>query len=145
MKYIKSISIFIAILSMSSCEKMEGYDTGEELNTLLTSKEWQVAYIMEEHEKGPVRYNDNYLTTDLIFTEQGEVFTEIDNIQYAGKWQLIPIKSNNYYIDIDIQGLEYISRGWVLHDIYGWGYEQTRVIVRTYDFDKGINYEMGLY
>ena len=145
MKHIKSILTLIAVITMMSCEKNEGYDTGEELNTLLTGKQWQVAYIMEEHERGPVRYNDNYLTTDLVFTEQGDVYTEIDNIQYTGKWELIPIKSKNYYIEIDIPGLKYISKGWVVHDIYGWGYEQTRVVVRTYDFENGVKYEMGLY
>lgn len=145
MKHIKSILTFIAVITMMSCEKNEGYDTGQEINELLTGKQWQVAYIMEEHERGSIRYNDNYLTTDLVFTENGSVFTEIDNRQYVGTWELIPIKSKNYYIDIRIPDLEYISRGWIVHDIYGWGYEQTRVVVRTYDFDKGINYEMGLY
>lgn len=144
MRYIKSLLIFIAIISMMSCEKMEGYDTGDELNTLLTGKQWQVAYIMEEHERGPNRYNDNYLTTDLIFTDNGQVFTQIGDIQYTGTWQLVPVKSS-YHLDIEIPGLSYISKGWVVHDIYGWGYDQTRVIVRTYDVKKGINYEMGLY
>jgi hypothetical protein len=135
------IYLFVAALLFAGCGKeVHSYD---ETNSVLVSKQWQIAYVMEKRDKGPVLYNDNYLTTNLVFYSNGQVYTKINSNEYVGEWELIEIKSNPY-LEINIPNLTYLSGGWVVSDMYIWGYDQMRLVLTRYDFDRGVNMEMGL-
>lgn len=135
------IYLFVAVFLFTGCEKVpQSYD---EVYDLFVTKQWDLNYIMEDRGKGPVLYNDNFNTTTLLFNPNKTLFVEVSGKEYVGTWGLETVKSS-LHLSIDIPDLEYISKDWIITDIYGWGYEEIRVIVKTYDFSRGINMEMGL-
>lgn len=138
---LKFVLIFIATLFFSSCyKKPNNYD---EITELLSSKQWTLAYLSEDIGKGSIKYNDTYNTTTFIFYPDKTSLIKINGNDYIGTWELDPVKSS-FHLVMDIPEVDYISRSWVITDIYRWGYDQTRVVVRTYDFDRAIFLEMGL-
>lgn len=138
---LRFIYLIVVAFLFTGCDKVpQNYD---EVYDLFTNKQWDLDYIMEDRGEGPVLYNDNYNTTTLLFNPNQTLFIEVNGKDYVGSWKLESVKSSLHLV-IDIPDLKYISRDWVITDIYGWGYEEIRVVVKTYDFDRGINMEMGL-
>lgn len=138
---LKFVLIFITTLFLSSCyNKPNTYD---EITELFNSKQWTLDYVSEDVGKGPIRYNDNYNTSTFFFYPDKTSIIKINGNVFTGTWDLEEIKGN-YILHINIPEVEYISRGWVVTDIYRWGYDQTRVIVKSFNFDRDVNMEMGL-
>lgn len=139
---LRFIYLIIVAFLFTGCEKVPS--KYNEVNTLFTSKQWHLAYIKEDRGIGPVLYNDSYNTTHLFFNSDKTIKITIDNREYYGTWELETIGSSSLLLLIDIPELSYLSHNWVIKDIYRWGYEQIRVVLFCYDFDRGINMEMGL-
>ena len=141
MKFKFIVFIFV-IFFLSSCYKSP--DNYDDISTLLNSKQWNLAYISENRGVGPIKYNDNYNTTTLFFSSDNSSLIKLNGKEYYGNWTLDPVKSS-FHLVIDIPEVQYISRSWVITDIYRWGYDQTRIVVKTYDSKTGMSLEMGLY
>jgi hypothetical protein len=138
----KFILFIFAIFLFNGCYKEP--DNFDDITSLLNNKQWRLAYISEDRGVGPIKYNDNYNTTTLFFSSDNSSLIKLNGKEYYGNWTLDPVKSS-FHLVIDIPEVQYISKSWVITDIYRWGYDQTRVVLKNYDFETGMSLEMGLY
>lgn len=134
----KYLLILLTIL-VSSCEKnTHGYN---ELSDLLQSQTWHISYIQEISESGQLRYDQSYPYNiyKLDFNEKNIIIKTSRDI-FVGEWTIID--DENLILKIvtpDNIEINKLSGEWIVNDVYVWGYDQDRIVLKRNNIEIGLN------
>lgn len=131
---------FLALLIVFffSCDKnAHGYN---ELSDLLQSQTWYISYIQEISESGQLRFDESYPY------KQYKINFDNDNIiiqtyigEYIGTWRTI--EEDKIILQIKIPNnseINKLSGDWTVDDIYVWGYDQDRIVLKKNNIEIGL-------
>lgn len=134
----KYLLILLTIL-VFSCEKnTHGYN---ELSDLLQSQTWYISYIQEISKSGQLRYDQSYPYNiyKLDFNEKNIIIKTSRDI-FVGEWTIID--DENLILKIvtpDNIEINKLSGEWMVNDVYVWGYDQDRIVLKKNNIEIGLN------
>jgi hypothetical protein len=134
----KYLLILLTILVFSCDKNAHGYN---ELSDLLQSQTWYISYIQEISESGQVRFDQSYPYDiyKLDFNQKNIIIKTSRDI-FIGEWVIIDGKNLILKIDTpDNIEINKLSGEWVVDDVYVWGYDQDRIVLKKNNIEIGLN------
>lgn len=134
----KYLLILLTILFFGCNKNTNGYN---ELSNLLQSQTWYISYIQEISESGQLRYDQSYPYNiyKLDFNEKNIIIKTSRDI-FVGEWTIID--DENLILKIvtpDNIEINKLSGEWIVNDVYVWGYDQDRIVLKRNNIEIGLN------
>jgi len=131
--------IFLILILCFGCSKDSLKQ--HEFIDLLRSQTWYISYVQETSPNGQLRFDESYPY------KQYKINFDNDNIiiqtyigNYIGTWKTI--EDDKIILQIKIPNnseINKLSGDWTVDDIYVWGYDQDRIILKKLNIEIGLN------
>ncbi len=134
----KYLLILLTILFFGCDKNTNGYN---ELSDLLQGQTWHISYVQEISESGQIRFDQSYPYNlyNLDFNQKNIIIKTSRDI-FIGEWVIIDGKNLILKIDTpDNIEINKLSGDWTVDDIYVWGYDQDRIVLKKNNIEIGLN------